>query len=132
MTRNGTRWASLIALLVWPALAAEEPSFSALVKEADQAASHGEGMRYANHTKHFLLARREEAARACIASATETSMRFDMLVWMAKDGTIERARVDPESPVSLCVANGVVGTRVRPPDKVPWAVHVEWDVTRDP
>ena len=123
---------ALVALAVLAFGTAEaNEEFGAIKERAVQVASHGEGMRYANFTKNYLLARQEEAAKGCIAAGTDASAKFEMLVWMAKDGTVERARVEPETPVSTCVATAVVGTRVRPPDNVPWVVLVEWDVSRE-
>lgn len=119
----------LVAAVAAPASAAEE-SFATIREKAVAEASHGEGMRYANFARNYLLSRKEEAAKRCIAAGAEASARFEMLVWMAKDGSIERARVEPETPVSSCVATAVIGTRVGPPDKVPWVVHVEWEVAK--
>jgi hypothetical protein len=122
--------ALVVSVLAFGAAEANE-EFGALKERAVQEASHGEGMRYANFTKHYLLSRQEEAAKGCVATGADPNAKFEMLVWMAKDGTVERARVEPETPVSTCVATAVVGTRVPAPDKVPWVVLVEWDVSRE-
>ena len=117
------------ALAVATVEGSDEP-FSAVKDRAVQEASHGEGMRYANFTRNYLLSRQEDAAKGCVATGADASAKFDMLVWMAKDGTVEQARVEPETPVSTCVSKAVVGTRVGAPDKVPWVVLVEWDVAK--
>jgi hypothetical protein len=109
---------------------AEANDFAAIKDRAVHEASHGEGMRYANFAKNYLLSRQEDAAKACVAAGPDASAKFDMLVWMTKDGTIERARVEPETPVTTCVAKAVVGTRVGAPDKVPWVVLVEWEIAK--
>ena len=118
---------SLMIALALPSFAADEPPFAKVMADADQVASHGEGMRYANHTKHFLLARHEATAKECAASG---AAKFDMLVRVTKDGTIDKVRVDPESPTSQCVAKAVEGTRVGHPDRAPSVVHVEWEVAK--
>ena len=118
-------------VVLYAATVGANDDFGVIKDRAVQEASHGEGMRYANFTRNYLLSRQEEAAKGCVAAGTDPSAKFDMLVWMAKDGTIERARVEPETPVTTCVAKAVVGTRVGAPDKVPWVVLVEWDVSRE-
>ena len=124
------RFFLLVLLLAFGTAEANEEPFAAVKDRAVQVASHGEGMRYANFTKHYLVTRQEDAAKGCIAAGTDPSAKFDMLVWMAKDGTVEQARVEPETPVTTCVAKAVVGTRVGAPDKVPWVVLVEWEVAK--
>ena len=127
-TRRSVKTAlTLMIALALPVVAADEPPFAKVMADADQVASHGEGMRYANHTKHFLLARHEATAKECAASG---AAKFDMLAWVTKDGTVDKVRVEPESPASLCVAKAVTGTRVRHPDNAPWVVHVEWEVAQ--
>ena len=125
------RFLLLVLLLAFGTAEASDEPFAAIKERAVQNASHGEGMRFANFTKHYLVTRQEEAAKGCVAAGTDPSAKFDMLVWMAKDGTVESARVEPETPVSTCLAKAVVGTRMRAPDKVPWVVLVEWDVSRE-